>query len=115
MKKLLLLLMALLLTTTMVACGGDDDGRNSGKGVTVNFWMYGDSVEIAVYDQLVKEFNKANEGVIRVKLQDKASDEYFKSLELILESGGGPDLFYVQEQGFKSLAEDGKCSNSFPI
>ena len=113
MKKTLLLLITLLVTMSAVACGGGDNkndlvpGQKPEKAVVVDFWMYGDDVEIEVYERLVKEFNAANEGYVRIKLGKKSPDDYFTALELILETGKGPDLFYVQEQGFKSLAEDG--------
>ena len=111
-KKFLLLVVALLITIVGVGCDGDQQSDLQGgvkpeKAVVVEFWMYGDDVEMEVYKQLVSEFNKANEGYVTIRLQQKSPDSYSNALTMVLNGKKGPDLFYVGETGFKAMAEAG--------
>lgn len=114
MKKILILFIALFVCFSAVGCGKDknqDDiqlgGEKPEKAVVVEFWMYGDDVELEVYKQLVTEFNEANEGYVFVKLVQKSPESYSNALMQILGGKKGPDLFYVGETGFKAMAEAG--------
>ena len=114
-KKVLLLLVALLICVATVGCGSKtpqedlpvEGGQKPAKAVVVEFWMYGDDVEMEVYKQLVSEFNKANKGYVTIKLVQKSPDSYSNALNMVLNGKKGPDLFYVGETGFKAMAEAG--------
>ena len=114
-KKILLLVVAALVAIVAVGCDDKkpqedldlDSGERPEKAVVVEFWMYGDDVEMEVYKQLVTEFNKANEGYVTIKLVQKSPDSYSNALTMVLNGKKGPDLFYVGENGFKAMAEAG--------
>ena len=68
MKKILVLFIAMLIVFAATGCGGkkqqddiDLSGEKPEKAVVVDFWMYGDDVELGVYRKLVQEFNKKYE------------------------------------------------------
>lgn len=86
----------------------DDDGniRPSDKEARVEFWFYGDDVELKVFESLVDSFNKENEGVIEVDLVVKASSNYEDAVRQAL-MGKKLDVFYVGDNGYKSYAESG--------
>ncbi len=86
----------------------DDEGniRPSDKVSNVEFWFYGDTVEEEVFQSLVDSFNKANEGVIKVSLITKSSNNYEDAVRQAL-SGSKLDVFYVGDSGYKSYAEAG--------
>lgn len=86
----------------------DDEGniRPSDKEARVEFWFYGDDVELGVFESLVDSFNKENEGVIEVDLVVKASSNYEDAVRQAL-SGKKLDVFYVGDNGYKSYAESG--------
>lgn len=109
-----------LMLAGVTSCGGnqgnsdisfDSSGiiiERPGEDATkVKFWMYGDSTELQVYKELVKEFNRIYEGTIEVKLQPKSSDGYSDALSLTLGGSTAPGIFYVGETGFKDMAEQG--------
>lgn len=112
-KKILLFFLTLIVSLTAVGCGGKEkqtdlvDGVKPDKPIVVEFWMYGDDTELAVYKQLVEEFNKANEGYVIVKFVQKAGTSYSNALKTVLRGNSGPDIFYVEETGFKAMAENG--------
>ena len=86
----------------------DDDGniRPSDKEARVEFWFYGDDVELGVFENLVDSFNEANEGVIEVDLVVKPSTNYEDAVRQAL-LGQKLDVFYVGDNGYKSYAEAG--------
>lgn len=86
----------------------DEDGniRPSDTEARVEFWFYGDDVELGVFQSLVDSFNKENEGVIEVDLVVKPSTNYEDAVRQAL-MGKKLDVFYVGDNGYKSYAEAG--------
>lgn len=114
MKKILVLFIAMLVVFAATGCGGkkqqddiDLSGEKPEKAVVVDFWMYGDDVELGVYRKLVQEFNKKYDGYVYVNLRHKAPTDYTQGLMQVLNGKNGPDVFYVEEIGFKAMAEAG--------
>ncbi len=112
MRKTLLILVALLLSLSLVACkedtGGDiDPDKRPEKAASITFWAYGDSVEKEVFEKLVTEFNKLNEGIVNVRYVQKSPDGYGDALKLGLQGSRGPDVVYVADGDYKALAELG--------
>ena len=90
--------------------GGDDiqfdDSGNvipSDKTTIINFWGWADKYEEAVFNQLVANFNKKYEGVIRVNYTPKSSSGY--SENFVVNMISGPDVAYADERYFKSYAD----------
>ena len=117
-KKIILMALSALMLAGVTSCGGnqgnsdislDSSGNiieRPGEDATkVKFWMYGDSTELQVYKELVKEFNRIYEGTIEVVLTPKSSDGYGDALNLTLSGSTAPDIFYVGETGFQHMAE----------
>lgn len=123
MKKLLSVLLAMLLCVsavlTLVACTSDDtpdvdlddDGNivfKPEQGATkVTFWANCDSVELQVFNNIVKQFNEQYKGQIEVKLQTKSGTDYETLLTTALGGSNPPDVFYVGDAGYKAYAEQG--------
>ena len=114
-------LTAVFMAFGAAACGGGNGGggdveldsegniRPSGGGeTTITFWGYGDDNEISVFTELVSNFNKANEGTIKVNYEIKGNSDYFESSQSALrQSKAKVDILYVGDSDFKSFAELG--------
>ena len=102
-KKIVCLAMAACVAGSVAAagCGG------GGNGTRVTFWANCNDVELAVFQQITKEFNKKHYGDIEVKLVSKPGDQYGDTLGLTLSGSKAPDVFYVGDNGYKQYAEDG--------
>ena len=113
-------MLAGLVAAGASACGGNGGGgdvdldsngnvRPGPGGVTnVSFWYYGDENEISVFNKLVADFNKQNEGVIKVNQENKGSDGYSENAKMALrQSKASVDILYVGDSDFKSYAELG--------
>ena len=119
-KKIVCLVMAVLVVFGLASCGNkknkndvelDDYGdiiiRPGQEATIVDFWMYGDNIELGVYTKLKDEFNKKYEGQIKVNMVVKDSEGYGNALNLVLNGSKAPDIFYISETGFKQQAEQG--------
>ena len=126
-KKIICLVMAVLVVFGLASCGNkknkndvelDDDGeiivRPGQEATIVDFWMYGDNIELGVYQKLVSEFNKKHEGAIKVNMVVKDSEGYGNALNLVLRGSKAPDIFYISEIGFKAQAEQGTLLDITP-
>src|SRR5690554_3495023 len=113
MKKVFIVLALLAASLIIVACGpagGTDDiepGVRPDKASIITFWAYGDNVEKAVFEHLVTEFNKLNEGYVEVRYVQRSPDGYGDALRLGLQGTRGPDVVYVNDADYKALAELG--------
>ena len=104
-KSLICIILVILLVSTVVltACGDDDEE----KGTLVTFWANCNDVELAVFADIVKQFNKNHEGEIYVKLVNKTGSSYSDNLGMTLQGSKAPDVFYVGDSGYKEYAELG--------
>ncbi len=121
-KWVSLMLSALMLSSAgLVACGGggggddvdlDDQGNvrpGSGTVSEITFWGYGDENEQMVFTNLVQEFNRQYDGVMKVNYEIKSSDaKYGESAGQALRSSKAKvDILYVGDSDFKKFAEWG--------
>lgn len=114
--KILSLLLSGMIAAGVSACnktgGGDVDLDSSGNirpgpggETTITFWGYGDDNELEVFQNLVKQFNEINKGVIKVKYETQGSDGYGDKAKLALrQSKASVDILYVGDSDFKSYA-----------
>ena len=114
-KKFGALALAFITCFMFTACGNNntdvelDESGNVRPGstvTTVNFWGYGDDVEIQVFNKLVKDFNESNPNIY-VKYVQKTSDGYSDNIKTTLGGKKGPDVFYAGDSDYKTLAEYG--------
>lgn len=82
-----------------------DNTINTDDATIIKFWMYGNDIELAFYKNIVEEFNTLYKGKINVKLQPKSPDGYHDALNLVLGGSIAPDIFSINENGFKGMAE----------
>ena len=126
-KKIICLLVLVLVVFGLASCGNkknkndvelDDYGdiiiRPGQEATIVDFWMYGDNIELGVYTKLKDEFNKKYEGQIKVNMVVKDSEGYGNALNLVLNGSKAPDIFYISETGFKQQAEQGTLLDITP-
>ena len=118
MKKILSIVVALMLciltALSIVACGGGsgdiiiDEGGNirpSGGKTVVTMWGANSEKGLESVNQLVSEFNKEYEGIIEVRYYQKHGNGYAEAVRLALQQTNGPDVVYVDDKSYKSLAE----------
>jgi multiple sugar transport system substrate-binding protein len=99
MKRLYLVLIVLTTIVLMTACRKEEDRDY------VNFYVWGDSVEVAAYERIARNFT--NETGITVEVIPSTGD-YYENLNIYLGSTrNAPDLFFT-EQGevLSQLATD---------
>ena len=111
MKKTLAILSLLLFGSVLLACQTTQTdiipGVRPETETVITFWGYGDSVEKAVFEELVTAFNDLYEGYVQVNYVQKSADQYGDALRLGLQGTRGPDVVYVGDSDFKALAELG--------
>lgn len=84
--------------------------KPKGDDVTeLTFWINGDDNEIAVFGNLVREFNAIHEKEhgFKVKMVQRPGEGYANNLSIALANKTAPDIFYVGDSGYKSYAELG--------
>lgn len=96
---------ASLLALSMLATGCGSDPA-AGK-LKVNFWGWGDEVEIEVFSKLVKKYNSTNQDGIYVDYTVKPSSSYVNDMDKILATKRTPDIFYVGDGDVKRWATYG--------
>ena len=120
-KSISVALSAFLFMTGFAACGnggGDSDielGSDGlarpgagGKETKIVFWGVGNDNEVAVFQNLVKEFNKLYDGTIEVKYEAKTDGDYEEAVSTaLMQSKASVDVLYVKEPEFKKYAEQG--------
>lgn len=112
MKKIFTIIVVLSMMIVLIACV-DDTGGDITPGVrperpsVITFWAFGDSVEKAVFETLVTNFNELHEGFVEVRYVQKSPDGYGDALRLGLQGSRGPDVVYVGDADYKALAELG--------
>lgn len=102
-------LLALIMTASvLVGCvkAGYDPS-------VVNFWVYGSTEQLAMYNKLVDTFNKtyaADKGY-SVRLTTKPNGTYASTILYTANSDSGPDVILVDDAEFKKYAVMGFFSN----
>lgn len=107
LKFLALPLAFMTAAITMIGCKGGKDKD------AVNFWVYGSTEQLAMYNALVKEFNDGYGAShdVKVKLTTKPNGTYESAILYTANSSSGPDVILVQDAEFKKYAVMGFFSN----
>ncbi len=102
-KKLWIFILMAAVVGLMVACD-EEDPLAEGK-TQINFWGWGDQSEVAVFRQLVDEYNETNQDNIYVNYTQKPASGYESSMEQTLSGSRAPDIFYVGDGTIKKWVE----------
>lgn len=103
MRKKDRLAIELLTLFALTSCGGGGTSQTSGR-TTVTLWGWGDEAEIAVFSDLLKDYNNTNTDNVYVNFVKKPSGSYYSTLETALTGRQSPDLFYVGDSMVKRYA-----------
>ena len=115
-KTIAAISMATVLMFSMVGCGSQGDSsktaKNADGSVTLNFWVHEtDSPEGQLYKQKVEEFNKANEGKIKVDLTQIArtgdASGYDDKVNAAITTNSLPDVLTVDGPSVAAQADAG--------
>lgn len=104
LKKVFVFILMLLGAFTLVACGEEDDPLKEGK-IEIDFWGWGDKLEVEVFRSLVDTYNQTNTDNIYVNYVQKPAASYESSMEQILSGTRAPDVFYVGDGSLKKWVE----------
>lgn len=97
-KKAILFAIPLLC---LVGCGGNKRDPNK---TYIEFWCWGDEVEVGIFKNIVRNYNNTNKDQIYVKLADQPASGYATKLESALRTGVAPDIFFVGDADVKKYA-----------
>ena len=107
-KILIFCLTAILSMGVLAGCGGNrfDPG-------VVNFWVYGTTEQLAMYNKLVETFNKtyAADQDYEVKMTTKPNGTYGSAILYTANSDSGPDVILQTDADFKKYAVMGFFSD----
>ena len=101
MKSKKILLIPAMVAMLLSGCGKGDPAAGKNK---IQFWGWGDEVEIQVFKDLVKQYNANNTDNIYVEYTVKPSASYVSSMDKILGQNKTPDIFYVGDGDVKRWA-----------
>ena len=101
MKKCKFISLALAMSTllSLASCSDPAEGK-----LKIQFWGWGDDVEIQVFKDLVQKYNKTNQDNIYVEYTVKPSDDYVGTMDKVLSQKRTPDIFYVGDGDIKRWA-----------
>jgi multiple sugar transport system substrate-binding protein len=107
MKKIMfsLVMVAVLLLT---ACGGKTSGPTQ-----LSFMMWGDPAELAVWNQIVADFEKASPN-ITVKVEVSDWESYWTKLKTLLAAKTPPDMFAIDAPLYLDYQSKGVLLNLQP-
>lgn len=122
MKKILSILLAILmlaslvLTTVSCGSGGDETGtKGPGNGdlqesaaVTITFWNPITGPDASYMQELVREFNIANEGKIFVKADAQAESNHYMRILTSLSDNSTADLCLIHKSRVPNYYRQGK-------
>ncbi|MCQ2742313.1 MAG: extracellular solute-binding protein [Bacilli bacterium] len=97
MKRKTFVPMALSLLC-LSACGG---GKVDPNKTTVEFWGWGDEVEVSIFKDIVKKYNANNKDDIYVKFSTQPASGYAAKLESALRNQKAPEIFFVGDADIK--------------
>lgn len=100
-------LLLVMIIGTFSACPKDNNSD------VVNFWVYGSTEQLAMYNKLVDTFNNGygKEHNITVQLTVKPNGTYSSAILYTANTDAGPDVVLVQDAEFKQYAVMGFFSD----
>ena len=121
MKRFLALLLCLVMVFALCACGQPQAEEPSGEDaeeIVINFpciWVGTDS-KAAYMAKLVDEFNAANEGKIKVVIEEQTDYQAYRDkLRTTITTGAAPDICILDTTfDIKAYAESGKFMDLTP-
>lgn len=110
-KKLMALgLVAVMAASSFAGCGSDDSGSEGGSdgesgGETLSMFVYGNEQEQAIYSNMIKQFEEANNCTVEVQYSTK--DDYGTTLTGMMTARELPDVFYVGPETVSQYVDNG--------
>lgn len=106
MKKNIMFFTCCILVLIMVMGVLAGCAKSYNDPSVVNFWVYGSTEQLAMYNKLVKSFNDtyAKDKGFSVKITTKPNGTYSSSILYTANSNSGPDVILVQDAEFKQYA-----------
>lgn len=109
MKKIVGLLTLVLVMLSLTSCGG---GGSNAKRNHLQFYVWGDSTEVACYEEIAKAYEKKRGFKVEVIA---ATGEYYDNLNILLSSKNkAPDIFFTEPGEFVSHLASKKIMNLQP-
>ena len=109
-KGLLALGLCAAMLFPAAACGGGDEQGQ----IELVFWTTADTVNSAVNQKIVNDFNEAHKGTVKVNYVGQGAG-YSNNLSSTLQGSRVPDILQIGEKYFKGFGDGsyqtGSCSN----
>lgn len=87
---------AALAATALVGCSSPSDGGTT----TISFWTHTHPPMIAVYEDLIKQYEAANPG-IKIDYQTIPNNEFNTKMLTSLSNGSGPDVINMDDSALR--------------
>jgi multiple sugar transport system substrate-binding protein len=113
MKKIVFPIL-LVVVVLLAACGGKTAAPASGEPVAITFSAWGAPEELAVWKQIVSDFEAANPG-IKVNVEVSDWDAYWDKLKTQLAANNPPDVFAMDAPLFLDYQTRGVLANLQPF
>lgn len=97
-------LSAILAVSALAGCGEGGGGGGAGK-TNLEFWGWGDDIEVQVFTELVDKFNAAHDDIY-VNFTKRPSSTYGVDTLKQLQSRRAPDVVFVEDSKIKLWASD---------
>lgn len=108
-------LVAVMATASLAGCGGSDSGNASGSGDenTISMFVYADEKGQAVYEDMIKRFEEANDCTVEAQFSTK--DDYNQTLTGMMTAKELPDVFYVGPETVAQYVDNGYVLDMEPV
>jgi multiple sugar transport system substrate-binding protein len=104
----------MVVVVLLAACGGKTAAPASSEPVAITFSAWGAPEELAVWNQIVSEFEAANPG-IKVNVEVSDWDAYWDKLKTQLAANTPPDVFAMDAPLFLDYQTRGVLANLQPF
>ena len=101
-KRIAISLCSVFVIAAAAGCGGDG-GKNKDGKTTIEFWGWGDYIEVDVFKSLVNTFNDAHDDIF-VNFTPRPSSTYSVDTLKQLQSRRPPDVVFVGDSDIKKWA-----------
>lgn len=114
MKKKVIsaVLVAAMMTGCLTACGAAGDGGSKGKQ-TVSIFVFGNDQEQAIYTDMFKAFEEANNCTVEAQMCIK--DDYNTTLTGMMTAKDLPDVFYMGPEAVSQYVANGYAMELTPV